>query len=375
MTVILALIAIAFLLIFVHNVKSFNNLPWLDASEQKKTSVFCPSVSIIVAARNEADIIERTLVSLQRIDYPDFEIILINDQSSDDTAEIAALIAAKDSRLSIIDSEDLPSGWIGKSWALHQGVKHARGEWLLFTDADCIHHPQSLRIAMTLVFDSELDFVSIIPKLEQVNSGGKLIMPAYVTLLGTFFPLGKLNVHPNKALAAGGFILVKRSIYQAVGGHFAIRGSLLDDVSLACRVKAFSYSVWTGLTRDLVVTRPYESLKAIWIALGRHAFDLMERSVMRVIIFLIGLMLMVGLPMVGLVVSAVSMSPLVLILAMVSMGIMILVGIGSTKLLGIGWLWGLILPIGFLLYGGIVVTAVVQFWRGKLVWSGRQYGR
>ena len=189
MTVILALIAIAFLLIFVHNVKSFNNLPWLDASEQKKTSVFCPSVSIIVAARNEADIIERTLVSLQRIDYPDFEIILINDQSSDDTAEIAALIAAKDSRLSIIDSEDLPSGWIGKSWALHQGVKHARGEWLLFTDADCIHHPQSLRIAMTLVFDSELDFVSIIPKLEQVNSGGKLIMPAYVTLLGTFFPL------------------------------------------------------------------------------------------------------------------------------------------------------------------------------------------
>jgi len=86
-------------------------------------------------------------------------------------------------------------------------------------------------------------------------------------------------------------------------------------------------------------------------------------------------MLMVGLPMVGLVVSAVSMSPLVLILAMVSMGIMILVGIGSTKLLGIGWLWGLILPIGFLLYGGIVVTAVVQFWRGKLVWSGRQYGR
>ena len=186
--VLLGLICVAWILIFIFDVIAFYRLPWMAKSPAYlKTS---PLVSILVAARNEATAIEQTLSALLRLDYPNFKVILIDDQSSDGTGEIAARIAAKDSRLLVISGTDPPADWIGKSWALHQGVKNAPGEWLLFTDADCIHHPSSLRTAIAFALDKRISLVSLVPALSRLSLAEKLIMPAFVSFLGTFFPLG-----------------------------------------------------------------------------------------------------------------------------------------------------------------------------------------
>ena len=276
MVALLALIGIAWIFLFVDGVIQWLRVTWLDAPAADANTGLMnqtpsyPSVCIIVAARNEANNIERALSSLLRLDYPDFEVILIDDQSNDGTGEIARGIAAMDARLSVITGTDLPAGWMGKSWALHQGVPKAKGEWLLFTDADCIHHPMSLQMAMGFALNQQKDFVSLIPSVELISRSEKLVMPVFSIVFGTLFSPARLMNHPDKAVAAGGFILVKRRVYESVGGHASIRSSLVDDVSLARLVKQSGAKMWTSMTRDLVVARQYESFRALWEGLGKH---------------------------------------------------------------------------------------------------------
>ena len=369
----LAVIGVAWIFILIHNIVFSLRLEWLTESTAQLKSA--PSVSIVVPARNEADIIERSLSSLLHLDYPDFEVILVDDQSVDGTAEIAATMAATDSKLSVITGDELPSGWVGKSWALHQGVSRARGEWLLFTDADCIHHPQSLRAAMGFACDRQKDFVSMIPALERVNFAEKLVRPAFITILGTFFSLARINRHPRRALVAGAFILVKRSVYEAVGGHTSIAASIVDDLSLAHLIKASGASAWTVVTRDLVLTRQYHSLKDVWEGLSKHGFALMKRSVARALVFGLGVLLMVSVPVVGLGVGLFAHHWAVVGLSASSLAVIVLLGIGCAQMLNIRMGWALFLPIGLLLYMLIVIHSMVQALRGKLVWSGRHYGR
>lgn len=386
MILLLGGVCIAWIVIFIVDVIESQRVTWFSAhalgTSTSQSPRRYPSVSIVVAARNEADIIERALSSLLRLDYPEFEVILVDDQSTDGTGEIARGLAAKDSRLSVVTGADLPAGWMGKSWALHQGVPKAQGEWLLFTDADCLHHQQSLQVAMEYALSERKDFVSLVPAVELMSLSEKLVMPAFLFVFGTFFPLEKFNRHPEKALAAGGFILIKHDVYEAVGGHASIRSSIVDDVSLAKAVKRIGGAVWTGLTRDLVVTEQYPSFSEVWEGLRKHAFVLMGESsvstasfVLRAAMFVSGALLMVALPMAGLGVGLIEGDWQVVGLSAVSVSMLLLLGIGSTWLLGIRWGWGLLLPIGFLLYLLIVIDSVVKVLRGKLVWSGRQYGR
>ena len=370
----------AWICLVVYDIIESRRVIWLDAHPIPPRTY--PSVCIVVAARNEGDIIERALSSLLRLDYPDFEVILVDDQSSDGTGEIARKMAKADARLSVINGASLPAGWMGKSWALHQGVGHARGEWLLFTDGDCLHHPQSLQVAMGFALDQQKDFVSLVPALEEFSLPEKLMMPMFTIVLGTLFPPGRLNEHKEKAFAAGGFILVKRPVYESVGGHASIASSIVDDVSLARSVKQSGAAVWTGMTRDLVRTQQYGSLKEVWEGLSKHAFALMGESskramtfVLKAVIFVLGGLLMVGVPMVGFAIGLVEGATLLMGLSAVSFSMMVLLGLGGTWILGIERWWALLLPIGWLLYLLIVVHSVVQVSRGKLVWSGRRYGR
>ncbi len=197
-----------------------------------------PFVSVIVPARDEERGIRTAVASLAAQEYPLLEVIVVDDESSDATGTEAR--AAATGRVTVIRGEPVPPGWVGKSWACHQGFARARGEWLLFTDADVVHAPDTIGRSVALVREREVDGLTLLPVLETLGLVEQAVQPAAAVLIRSFVAPGPLvrSPHTRVAIAAGGFILVSRAAYEAVGGHEAMRHELVDDQMLAIRLKA-----------------------------------------------------------------------------------------------------------------------------------------
>jgi chlorobactene glucosyltransferase len=198
-----------------------------------------PLVSIVVPARDEERAIGAAVRSLLAQDYRHLELLVVDDQSSDDTAALARAAVGDDPRGRVIDGAELPRGWVGKSWAAWQGYRAATGDWLLFTDADVIHRPDCL--ARTLALGRRMDRgVTLVPRIDVGSRAEAVVLPAAFALIATFVAPGPLVRSPRSptAMAAGGYMLLPRRDYARVGGHRAIRELMVDDVSLAERLKA-----------------------------------------------------------------------------------------------------------------------------------------
>ncbi len=196
-----------------------------------------PLVSVVMPARDEERGIRAAIASLATQDYPQLEIVVVDDQSSDGTAAEAR--AAATARVQVLDGRPLPSGWVGKSWACHQGFETARGEWLLFTDADVRHAPDTIGRVLALAQRERAAGVTLLPVLETAGLAEQTVQPAAAVLIRSFVAPGLLVRSPRVpvAIAAGGFILVSRAAYETVGGHAAMRHELVDDQMLAVRLK------------------------------------------------------------------------------------------------------------------------------------------
>ena len=197
-----------------------------------------PLVSVVVPARDEERGVRAAVASLAAQEYGLVEVIVVDDESSDATA-VEARAAATD-RVRVLQGEPVPRGWVGKSWACHQGYELARGEWLLFTDADVRHAPDTVGRALALAEHRRVAGVTLLPVIETAGLVERAIQPAAAVLIRSFVAPGPLvrSPHSRVAIAAGGFILVARSAYEQVGGHQAIRHELVDDQMLAVRLKA-----------------------------------------------------------------------------------------------------------------------------------------
>jgi chlorobactene glucosyltransferase len=231
-----------------------------------------PRVSVLVPTRNEEHNIAACIRSLLAQDYPDLEVIVVDD-SEDRTPDILQSLA-KDSRLRVVIGKDLPPGWLGKNWACHQLSQAATGEILLFTDADTRHHPSTLRDAVTALFSEKLDFLSAIPRQELQSWAERLVIPILPWSFHTFFPIAlarRSRLRPL-ATAAGQFMLFRKRAYALISGHAGVRGSVVDDVSLAQQVvKAdLPWSLMDGGAR--VSVRMYRSFKEVWDGLSKNLF-------------------------------------------------------------------------------------------------------
>ncbi|MFN3763638.1 MAG: glycosyltransferase, partial [Anaerolineae bacterium] len=196
-------------------------------------------VSVLVPARNEARNIRRCLESLLAQDYPLMEVLVLDDGSTDETPEIVAEMARRDPRLRLIPGQPLPAGWMGKNFACHQLSQEARGEWLLFTDADTVHHPQTLSWALTAARENRADLVTLVPRAVTHTFGEQLLLPIIpFGVLGCFpLALGARLGIPALSMAIGTFLLFRREAYERIGGHAAVRGEIAEDVVLARRVR------------------------------------------------------------------------------------------------------------------------------------------
>lgn len=234
-----------------------------------------PGVTVIVPCRNEATHIESCLRSIIAQDYPgEFEVIAVNDRSTDDTAAVIDALREREPRLKTIHVHDgeLPAGWLGKPNALTRGVAEARGQWLVFVDSDCTLAPNAVREAIVTGVDRRFDLVSFVPKFVGSGAWDSLMTPLCGIATGAMFQTMYANSAqlPKIAFACGQFIAIRRAIYEAIGGHAAVKDSAGEDVELARLLKRNGYRPRLGWGLDLITTRMYSDLRSILQGWGRN---------------------------------------------------------------------------------------------------------
>ncbi len=235
----LIVFAAVLLLIALSNLRALRRL-----ADWPSPRVF-PRVSILVPVRNEEHNVEPCLRSLLAQEYPDFELLVLDDESTDGTSEALAALSAEDHRLRVLEGRPLPQGWVGKHWACFQLAQAAVGELLLFTDADTRHHPHAWRDAVAALVAEGSDLLSAIPREVAVSWAERLVVPIIPWSILSFLPLGlahRLRV-PALTAAVGQFMLFRREAYEQVGGHAAFRDHTADDLALV-RVMVSEGLVW-----------------------------------------------------------------------------------------------------------------------------------
>ncbi|MBC5804181.1 MAG: glycosyltransferase [Candidatus Eremiobacteraeota bacterium] len=248
------------------------DIPLIDASPMQAL----PPISIIVPARNEARSIERCVRSLLAQRHVDAEIIVVDDRSEDATPQILAQLALEFPQLRVLSGESLPEGWVGKPWALHQGARYARGDWYLFTDADSRHEPAATASALSFALGAQTDALSIVTAQELGSFWERATLPFILAMIlyasGTFEQIND-PLQPERALANGQYILVSRAAYDGLGGHAALRGELVDDVSFARNLKADGrFRLLLGGGTRLARVRMYHSFGEIWEGFTKNLF-------------------------------------------------------------------------------------------------------
>ena len=252
-------------------------LPLNNGSRQADDN---PFVSVVVPARNEAHrVLADSIRSILAQDYGAFEVIAIDDRSTDNTRSILNSLAQADSRLRVIEGEDLPAGWLGKPHAMYQALEQARGEWILATDADMIFDTAVLRTALATARRQNADAISLIPYFETGSFWERVIIPtwAWVTIMFTIaYRIN--NPKTQGALGIGGFFLMRHSALTRVGGYEALKNEVVEDIRLAEMIKRSGGRMLTIQAPGLLRTRMYRSFGEIWESCTRTWFSGMKFS-------------------------------------------------------------------------------------------------
>jgi chlorobactene glucosyltransferase len=222
-------------------------------------------VSIIMPGKDEEANIGAALETLLAQDYPEIEILAVDDRSRDRTAEIVRQAAARDPRVRLIQVRELPPGWFGKPHAMHVGAGAAKGRWLLFVDADCRQAPHSVRAAVNFLASRDGEMLSLWPVLEMHGFWENAVQPVAGSVLVAWFrPSWVNNPRHWAAFANGQYILIRKDTYEAVGGHEAVRTEIVEDIALARLVKRTGHRLWNATGEDLFTTRMYDSLRGMY---------------------------------------------------------------------------------------------------------------
>ena len=263
------------LLAFVQTLVNLRVAPRLRADARPTAT---PSVSIVIPARNEAHIIERSVGAFLAQDYDNFEVIVVNDRSTDETGEILRTI--RDPRLTIIDAPEPPAGWLGKVAALQLGVDRARGELLLFADADLIYAPPAVAAAVAYLESTRSAMVGLMPRFEMPSFAEQIAMPMLAFFVFSGWPLWLSNrsKRPMLALGAGAGNLIRREVLEAIGGFAPLKNEVVDDVGLARLARTHGYPTRAVLADDLLSVRMYNSARAIVDGFTKNAFLALGRN-------------------------------------------------------------------------------------------------
>jgi chlorobactene glucosyltransferase len=354
---------------------SFFNLLTLKRLGKFPDPSYTPHVSLLVPARNEVRNIEGCVRGLLSQDYPAFEVIILNDESTDGTSEILERLVAEDARLHVIHGQPLPPGWLGKNWACHQLSQAADGEYLLFTDADTCHDPLMLRDSIAAALATNADLLSGMPQQEVKTWSEQLLVPILAWSFMAFIPIALAERVRAAFLSVsiGQFLLFRRSAYDLSGGHTAVRDKVVEDFELARNIKKAGLQWRFVDATSRIHCRMYHNFREVFNGLSKNLF----------VVF--GNVFFFALAWSALIISFLE-PQLILLLALV--GFVLPVKLVLLSILAIGQailLWGLTdLRFGFpikqaALYPLTIVLAVViglrsmfaHLFKRDVTWKGR----
>ena len=335
-----------------------------------------PMVSVCVPARNEERGIRACLESLLKQDYPQFEVIVVNDHSTDRTGELIQDLAEKNSRLVVLEGADLPEGWLGKPFALYQAFQKAKGEMLLFTDADPIFESHALRTAVFTMKEHDLDALTLMPKAEFGSFWERAVQPVIFGFIASLTRFKNVN-NPDhsSAMGFGVFLMFKRSAYETIGGHEGGKADVLEDVLIAKRLKKARLKLLVADAKRLFSIRMYYGFREIWTGWRKNMFLAMKRSIARALyyIFIVLAFLLTPYLILGWNVVAGTGA----LWAGLSLFGVIMVSAATIKTcdeLGLHRINACLFPIGAVVMAAIMINSMIQILIfSRTEWRGRVY--
>ncbi|MDP6183592.1 MAG: glycosyltransferase [Gammaproteobacteria bacterium] len=352
-------------------------LPWRPWStreqlhiEQAAAERAIEEITVLIPARNEAACIAQTLQQLTA-QGRFARIIVIDDQSDDGTGEIAAREAG--GTLEVIAGSSPAQGWTGKIWALEQGLKHCRSRYVLLLDADIGLRPGVVTSLLGRLEDDELDMASVMANLPMQNFWEKLLLPPFVYFFKLIYPFALSNSPQSRVAAgAGGCALLRVDKLRAIGGFAALKDAIIDDCTLARKIKALPGRLWIGLSNDARALRPYENLSGIWDMVARTAYTQLRYSPTLLIACTLLMFLGYVVPIVALVAGPAGTR----LIGAIALLTMIGTYLPTVRYYGLRGYWALTLPAAAMLFLAMTWTSAVRYWRGERSrWKNRSYAR
>jgi hopene-associated glycosyltransferase HpnB len=337
-----------------------------DASPEPDLS----DVTVLIPARDEAEPIRGTVAALEQ-QGRDLAVIVIDDQSSDGTADLAK--KSFRGNLRVLHGKELPAGWVGKLWALEQGREAATSELILLLDADIELAPGTIGVLKSKLKAENLDLVSLMAELRMQTLWEKVLSPAFIFFFKLLYPFAVGNDPRSRlGVAAGGCVLIRTGKLEAIGGFSALRNSIIDDCELAKRVKQVGGKTWIGLTHSARSQRPYPSLSSFWKMVARTAFTQLRYSLPLLLLTTLLMILVFWCPVLGLAHRSMTVRTVswVGLVSMWAAYLPVVRFYRQTPFLVIT------LPVVASLYLLMTWSSAIRYWRGqRSMWKGRSYGR
>ena len=334
------------------------------------------TVSVVIPARNEADVIAETVTSLLTQNFEgSSHVYVVDDGSTDATAEQAIGAALKMERrdaITVVKAAPLPGGWTGKMWAVSQGVEKAGAEapdFLLLTDADIQHEPHSIATLIAIAEHGRFDMVSFMVKLRCETFAERALIPAFVFFFFLLYPpVWIRNAKRKTAGAAGGCILIRPAILREAGGIEAIRDEVIDDCALARWVKRAGGRIWLGLAEDARSTRSYRSFREIEKMISRTAFRQLDHSGLLLLGTLGGLLITYMLPLL----LSFSGQRVYAAMGVTAWALMTAAYLPMVRFYRKSFLWAAALPAIAVFYAAATLHSAFKYWMGRGgEWKGR----
>ena len=370
-------VVLAVLLInFLFNLYLFRNIR--NYSNKDEILINQPLVSILIPARNEERNIERCLKSILNQDYKNTEIIVLDDNSVDKTGEIVRKMAKKDSRIRLISGKPLPQGWLGKSFACFQLSQYAKGDYLIFTDADTYHFSSSVKSALSCLIINKLDAACPFPRQIMVSLSEKMAISFINFAILLFMPLALIRKSKNPLFCTGvgQYFIFRREAYFGMGGHAAVKGKILEDVHIAKKTKeaGFSYMIYDGSSS--LTCRMYKNFHEVWKGYSRFMFSAFDYNfiTMTIVLILVTIFLFMPFVFLPLGVFVYDWSPVIMTFIILQVSIISIIRICISLRFKENPLNVLIHPLAMIF---IVLVSINSFIQSKLgsgiSWKGRTY--